>query len=162
MTAQEMVGRTKQATKSAREALDTHAAACTPEAHSAIVTALKASMDVHDAQGEYFGNGLSDTIAAGVAAKMHVRPPLVVNGRNFNLPSAATIWRVVLLVSIVASGVINGCSESRIASRVAPVAAVAATAAAAQTAVAPSFRIDPQTLALLKELLKPDGVSTNQ
>ena len=144
MTALEMVGRTKQATKTAREALDAHAAACTPESHAAVVTALKASMDIADAQAEYFANGQSETIANLVAAKMKEKRPLVVNGREWNLPSATVVWRSVLYATIVLVGVINGCEATRSGK--------------------PRVAIDPEVLVLARELAglaAPVGVSTN-
>ena len=140
MTALEMVGRTKQATKTAREALDAHAAACTPESHAAVVTALKASMDIADAQAEYFANGQSETIANLVAAKIKEKRPLVVNGREWNLPSATAVWRIVLYATIVLLGIeANRSGKPRVA-------------------------IAPEVLVLARELAglaAPVGVSTN-
>lgn len=173
MTALEMVGRTKQATKTAREALDTHTIACTPEAHASVVTALKAQMDIADAQSEYFANGQSDSIATLVAQKMEEkmaekrqenRKVVAVNGREFAMPSPTAVWRTTLFLTVLISGMYTGCE----AKRTAPTAAVAQTAPVAQiAAVAPARpMLDPATVQLLREMIvsatRPENVVTNQ
>jgi hypothetical protein len=160
MTAQELIGRTKQATNMARDALNAHPAACTPEAHGAVVTALKANMDVADAQAEYFGNGLTESVATLVAAKMQQKKPLVVNGREFPLPSGAVLRWIGTMVTLLTTSAYLGCD----ARHTAPTAATAAVAAVAPTAAVANTRplIDQATIALLRELVVGMNGNTNR
>ena len=162
MTAQEMVGRTRQATKSAREALAANTEECTPSKCKSLVTAINAEMDIADAQAEFFGNGLTDSIATQVAEKIREKKPLTINGRDFQLPDAATIWRVMIILSVIVTGSINGCRQSRGIAPTAATAAVAATAPTAAVAAPARLSIDPATIALLRELLRDmNGSGTN-
>lgn len=101
MTADEFVGRTKQAVKTAKDALNEDVVACTPESHKSVVTALKSLLDINEAQVDYFANGFGESIATRVAKSMKEGATLTINGKDIKMPSFEQIRKMIVTIGVV-------------------------------------------------------------